>query len=125
MLKKLLLPAIVIAMLCSQAYILYVLQSKKDVLYVDTFKLYYGFKYKIELEKEVKKVRQERQPLIDSLRFKINLLSRQLQNKQIQASSLRDQYTQSLRELKYKESAFDEDYQRLNDEFNKKIWAQL
>lgn len=98
----------------------YHINTTKKFGYVTTMKVFDAFKLKKELESDYKKVQMVKQSYLDSLKLTIQelMLKSKNGNNEEQISNYKKHYL-------LKENQFNEENQRLFDQYNEQIWKQI
>lgn len=99
--------------------------NKESLVYVDTGKLFAEFKMAKELNKQMEGIQNVRKNILDSLYRTVNVLSEEIrlsgkkeQEKLNKLSLLQDEFN-------YKQQKFQEENNRVLNDYNTKIWSQL
>lgn len=92
--------------------------------YVEISKVFNGFEMKKELQQKFERTHAARQKIIDSLSFDLQLLSRELNDKQKDAAWMNGFELKRQDYLK-KKKAFDEDNNSLSNQYDKQILEQM
>lgn len=99
--------------------------NKSKVAYIKSVDLYNEFGLKKELETKLITVKNQRKSILDSLMLQLKMMSTQLEynegkdDKEIKLFQIRKQDYLS------KEKQFDEDDQRLAEQYSQQIWKQI
>jgi len=97
-----------------------------NMAYINLEHVYEDFTLKNELEEKLKKVQLTRQTILDSLKIRIQLLSKQMEDGSNKQNTDVEEKLQFLREQYFsKERQFLEDNQAASQDYNKQILQQL
>lgn len=97
--------------------------GKEKMAYVEISEVYSGFELKKELTAQFEEVKNARQYLLDSLKSNLDISYKQLQGKD--SEELMRSFEQKRQEYLYKQQRFEEDTQRLLENYEEQIWTQL
>ncbi len=101
---------------------IYSLSQKEKNVYLDTAEVFNGFKLQKELRTKLENVQSARQAILDSIQLRLTAISSSSdfdpQNPGEEFFSLRGLYQQ-------RQKQFEEDNQRLSNEYDRQIWNQL
>src|ERR1035437_6758618 len=103
-------------------YILYTKENTKTA-FVKNTDLYNEFSLKKELEAKLLTVKNQRKTILDSLLLQLKLSSTELENSKDEKEIRKFQLKKQAYLTKQKE--FDEDSQRLAEQYSQQIWKQL
>jgi outer membrane protein len=100
------------------------------VAYIDTEEVYNDFKLKKDLEQKLQRTQLLRQSFLDSLKVRIQILSRQLNDpdpsiKQKVKEDAKTKLEFLQQDYLYKEKTFTEDNEALTEKYTNEIWKQL
>lgn len=99
--------------------------NKTKVAFIKSVELYNEFELKKELEIKLATVKNQRKSILDSLMLQLKMASTQLEynkgkeDKEIKLFQIQKQ------DYLYKEKQFDEDNQRLAEQYSQQIWKQI
>jgi outer membrane protein len=119
---KILLAAILLAYIAFTSYKMY---NQPKTAYVDLTKLYDGFEYKKELEKQLTKVQEARQNILDSLELKLKVMSKQLTAATTKDAAKLKEFTELKEEYLTKKDQYDTDNEETTTTYTSQIWKQL
>jgi outer membrane protein len=104
--------------------LVYFLNKKDKVAYVNLSKLYNEFEMKKELEAKLMNVQQARKTILDSIGLTLDQMSLKVQNTK-DGDPLRIDFERKRQELAYKQQDFDQDNQALTEQYTSQIWKQI
>jgi len=124
--RNFLIGALIVILAQGSFLMVWILGSKSKTAYVRTEEVYNDFELKKELEKKLESTRQTRQLLLDSLQYRMQLLTQrfQLQGGKPDEAALA-QYNLYREDFFQKQKQFEEDNQALASQYTEQIWKQL
>ena|SRR5688572_14377182 len=107
------------------AYGIYTFSFKTKIAYISLPDVFNGFDLKKELEVKFKKVKDERERVIDSLSFELNLLSKKIQSEKGSDKARIEEFSAKREHFLKKKQEFEEDNDALSKKYDKQILDQL
>ncbi|MBX3101891.1 MAG: OmpH family outer membrane protein [Bacteroidetes bacterium] len=107
------------------AALLFFAFSGPKVGYVDTIKVYNGFKFKIELERKLSGVQKSRQMVLDSLLAELNALKEGKLNASLPAAQRSALFASKQEEYLLLEEKYQQDNESAIGHYQEQIWKQL
>lgn len=104
---------------------LFYTNNKSKVAYIKNVELYNEFALKKELETKLTVVKNQRKSILDSLMLQLKMASTQLEYSKEKDSKEMKLFQIQKQEYLYKEKQFDEDDQRLAEQYSQQIWKQI
>jgi len=100
-------------------------ESKREFIYVDTIKLYSGFEYTKEADKDFEKIVTARKFITDSLYEEVRKKMQELKFKKNRTDEDMEVLSKMQEEYKYKKEQFERENESANAMYTNKIWNQL
>lgn len=120
---KVFIAAIAILLIAGAGYLFFTRKTEKAA-YIDTSVIYNDFRLKKELEGKMENIRNARKSVLDSMELRLKSLMGELQAKPNE-KSLIEQFGSQRQEYLHRKESFEEDNERLADEYTGQIWKQL
>lgn len=98
--------------------------NQNKIVFANTQEVYNSFEMKKELEKDYKKVVENRQNILDSLKFNIQTIYNLYQNNS-KDKELEIKYATLVNQYKQKNKEIEEDNSALSGQYDRQIWNQL
>lgn len=95
------------------------------VAFVKNTELYNDFGLKKELEAKLMKVKNQRKSILDSLLLDLKMVSARLENVQLRDEKEIQKFQIQKQLYLTKQKEFDEDTERLAEQYNEQIWKQI
>lgn len=125
LLKKWGLPAGILIAILFSVLAFWKASKSHTVAYVRMEDLYNSFTMKQQLEKKLKDTEQARKFLLDSARLKLQVMDNDFRQLPKADTSALLQYSTKQKEYYAMQQQFDEDNQRLAQQYTDQIWAQI
>lgn len=116
---------IMLLLIAGVSFSLYSSLSQPKIAYVQTDKVYNEFVYKKELEVKYEEVLSYRKRILDSLEIQINAISVNIQNSEHKRDENMQTYQYLVMQYQEKEKTFEEDNQKMLQNYTEQIWSQL
>lgn len=117
--------AIILLLTVGVTISLYSSITQPKIAYVQTDKVYNEFIYKKELEVKYEEVLSYRKRILDSLEIQINAISVNIQNSEHKRDENVQTYQYLVMQYQEKEKTFEEDNQKMLQNYTEQIWSQL